>query len=123
MRVGAAGESEDSDDWSVLSSTGQSSRGGGDREPQESRVLTPREPDTLHVSDVQDDGPTGLLRRTRRGPRSADPAPLDPKHYLTPDEATRVRGSPQAQGLVGTPNATVDPTPNTPRYLEPRPTF
>ena len=125
MRVGAAGESEDSDDWSVLSSAGQSSRGEGGREPQESRVLTPRELNTPNPSDAQDDGPTGLRKRTQKGPRLADPAPLDPRHYLTPgpDEATRVQATPQAQGLVGTPNATVDPTPDIPRYLEPRPTF
>ena len=121
-----AEDSDGSDDWTVLSSTGLGRRDRNIRTPNPPSS-TPRPPDTLTHRDVQvgRDQHQGLRRRTRRADSSTDPVPQFPRTYLSPpSDSIGNQGTPQAQILSKNhqgPPTVVDPTLETPRYLTPDP--
>ena len=81
-------ESEDSEDWTVLSSTGQDEGSVGNRTnigPPRLETRTPRTPSTsTHLDDL------GLRRRTRRSRTVADPASLTLETQMVPLIRTKV---------------------------------
>ena len=100
-----AEESDDSEEWSVLTSAGQSA---GSVDPPRMDSRTPRTPSTLFNPDGQ--AVTGLRRRTRRSHNIADPGPSDPRdpnEYLDPDESGLSRRTPRSHNVGNPPSQTL----------------
>ena len=105
-------DSDDSEEWSVLSSTGQEIRAVGSSttiEPKRLESQTPRIPSTSTHVDSQE-GDAGLRRRTRKSHTVANPAsstPRDPERFPNPDESGLSRRTPRSRNSGDPPSETL----------------